>query len=118
LQEVREIILYLVLYLQRAAVAVRHQGQALQGAGRVAVLEGRKQRGALVIRHQLHLLKELMVALVRPPMVVAEVAAQVKQVILMVFVMVVTALRHLLLERLSSMLVVAVAVLNLRLLGH
>ncbi len=60
----------------------------------------------------------MMVALVRPPLAVAEVVVQVKQAILMVFVRVVTALRHLLLERLSSMLVVAVAVLNLRLLEH
>jgi hypothetical protein len=84
----------------------------------VGALEERKQQVVQVTRRQLHPLKEIMAALVRPPLAEAEVAVQVKQVILMVFVRVVTALRHLLLERLSSMLVVAVAVLNLRLLGH
>ena len=79
-------------------------------AAQAEVLEGRKRREALVIRHQLRHLKEIMVALALPPLAAVVVGAQVKQAILTVFVMVVTALHLLLLERLFSMLAeVAVA---------
>jgi hypothetical protein len=97
---------------------VGHQLEPQQVVDQAEVLEEHKRQVVQVTRRQLRHLKEIMAALVRPPLAEAEVAVQVKQVILMVFVRVVTALRHLLLERLSSMLVVAVAVLNLRLLGH
>ena len=43
-----------------------------------AVLEGRKQQEAQVIRHQLHHLKETMVVLVPLLLAVVVVAAQVK----------------------------------------
>jgi len=118
LQGRAEITLCLVPLLQREAVEVGHQLEPQQVVDQAEVLEERKRQVVQVTRRQLRHLKEIMAALVRPPLAEAEVAVQVKQVILMVFVMVVTALRHLLLERLSSMLVVAAVALNLRLLGH
>ena len=87
-------------------------------AGRAEVLEGRKQRVAQVIHHQLRHLKEMTAAVALLLLAEAEAEAQVKQVILTVFVMVVTALHHLFLERLSSMLVVAAVAQNLRLVEH
>ena len=53
-----------------------------------------------------------MVALALPPLAVAVVAVQVKQAILMVFVMVVTVLHHPSLEHLFSMLAEVAAALS------
>jgi hypothetical protein len=78
LQGRAEITLCLVPLLQREAVGVGHHLEPQQMVDQAEVLEERKRQVVQVIHHQLRHLKEIMAALVRPPMVVAEVAAQVK----------------------------------------